>query len=191
MSINKKKLFKPGFTLLELLVVIAILGILSTIGIGSFMSSQAKSRDARRKGDLHTISQALEMYSNDHGGMYPLSHDPNVSEAIKGVPYGCGTSTNEACSWGDIFGNSNVLYMSALPQAVNGYGEYYYYSADGGSYTLYAVLENTLDKEVAIDGYYDANGDGSLDDCGGESCNYGIHSTNTSLPTPTLPPPAP
>ncbi|MCL4360231.1 type II secretion system GspH family protein [Patescibacteria group bacterium] len=40
-----------GFTLIELLIVIAILGILVRLGLASFLSSQIKSRDSRRKSD--------------------------------------------------------------------------------------------------------------------------------------------
>ncbi|MGB9706948.1 MAG: type IV pilin protein, partial [Microgenomates group bacterium] len=61
---------KFGFTLIELLVAVAILGILATVGLGSFQSSQMKGRDARRKSDLSQIQKALEMYYNDKGA-YP------------------------------------------------------------------------------------------------------------------------
>ncbi|KKR41619.1 MAG: Type II secretory pathway pseudopilin PulG-like protein, partial [Candidatus Woesebacteria bacterium GW2011_GWB1_40_12] len=56
-----------GFTLVELLVVIAILGILATIGLVTFSSSQMRGRDAQRKSDLKQISSALEIYYNDYG----------------------------------------------------------------------------------------------------------------------------
>jgi len=199
MTAIKKRLFKPGFTLIELLVVIAILGILSTIGIGAFVSSQVKSRDAKRKGDLQAISQALEMYSNDHGGLYPLSFDPTDPAAGEGEIFGCGVTLDQACAWGDEFGNNEVddldkiLYMPMLPQSVNGHGQYYYFSTTGSSYILYAPLENTLDREAAKfndeSSYYDPRGDGLIGECGGENCNYGIHSTNTSLPDPVDPSP--
>jgi len=67
---DKQKNF--GFTLMELLIVIAILGLLATIGLGSFRTSQMKGRDAQRKSDLSQIQKALEMYYNDYSG-YPAA----------------------------------------------------------------------------------------------------------------------
>lgn len=51
-----------GFTLVELLVVISIIAILAVIGITVFSNVQKGARDARRGGDLHAISLALEQY---------------------------------------------------------------------------------------------------------------------------------
>ncbi len=61
---------KSGFTLVELLVVIAIIAILSVIGITIFSGIQESARDARRRGDLHAIQTALEIYRQKNGG-YP------------------------------------------------------------------------------------------------------------------------
>ena len=61
---------KKGFTLIELLVVIAILGLLATVGLSSFRTSQLKGRDSKRKSNLSQIQKALEMYYNDYG-QYP------------------------------------------------------------------------------------------------------------------------
>jgi len=63
---------KKGFTLIEIMVVITILGVLIAMVSGSFMASQKKSRDLRRKSDLAQISKALEFYSNDNG-RYPAA----------------------------------------------------------------------------------------------------------------------
>lgn len=49
-----------GFTLVELLVVVSIIAILSVIGIAIFTNTQVDARDAKRKGDLDALAQALE-----------------------------------------------------------------------------------------------------------------------------------
>lgn len=52
-----------GFTLVELLVVISIIAILSVIGITVFSSAQKSARDARRRGDLIALKNAIVQYS--------------------------------------------------------------------------------------------------------------------------------
>lgn len=65
---------KHGFTLIELLIAIAIVGILSTIGLYAFTSSQRRTRDTQRKNDLVQVKKALEAARNDcqAGGYYPV-----------------------------------------------------------------------------------------------------------------------
>lgn len=50
-----------GFTLIELLVVIAIIAILSMIGLTVFTTIQKNARDAKRKADINSIANAIEM----------------------------------------------------------------------------------------------------------------------------------
>ena len=116
-----------GFTLIELLVVIAILGILATVGLGSFQSSQMKGRDTQRKSDLSQIQKALEMYYNDKGA-YPTSIPARGNE------------------WRDASVTGGALYMKSVPGDPKG-GDYCYES-DGTYYKLYAKLENTRDPKI-------------------------------------------
>ena len=142
---------KKGFTLIELLVVIAILGLLATIGLASFRSTQIKGRDSQRKNDLNQIQKALEMYYNDYG-QYPDS-----------LPAGGG-------NWQDAEG---TLYMKEVPQDSR-FGDYVY-SSDNVSYQLYAQLENTQDicftngicRDYGIV-------------CGTGNCNYAMSSQNVT-----------
>ena len=144
---------KKGFTLIELLVVIAILGMLATIGMGSFRSSQIKGRDAQRKSDLGQIQKALEMYYNDYG-QYPSS-----------IPAGGG-------SWQDAKG---TLYMKEVPKDPKAPTFVYVYQQKdtGVGYAVYARLENTNDpcfKTGVCKDYGIA--------CGGGNCNYAVASAN-------------
>ncbi len=56
---------KSGFTLIELLITISIIGILSTIGIVSYLTFSKNARDAKRQSDLKFIQSALEQYHAD------------------------------------------------------------------------------------------------------------------------------
>lgn len=168
---NHKKLTwlptKLGFTLLELLVVMAIIGILAGLGIGSFISAQKKSRDAKRKGDLKNVAKVLEAYLNDYGH-YPLS-------SSEGFIIGCDSGSGlVACAWGGPFSvyknGQTTTYMLKLPQDPNGFQ--YRYESDGTHYVLYARLENEKDKEIVSD---------LSVTCGSENCNYAITSSNYSL----------
>lgn len=160
---------KTGFTLIELVIVMAIIAILTAAGLSSYISSQVKGRDARRKGDLTQISRAIEIYYNDHGS-YPSAHN--------GLIVSCGDGTAD-CSWnGGPFTDANsTIYMQKLPRdpAYSSRQYYYYSDATGSLYALYAWLENTQDNAVITPAV--------STDCavaGGQDCNYGISSPNTN-----------
>lgn len=62
-----------GFTLIEILVVIAIIAILISIGMASYTTAQRQGRDAKRRGDLKSIQNALEQYYANNNSNYPLT----------------------------------------------------------------------------------------------------------------------
>lgn len=156
-TLDKDKPSKSkGFTLIELLVVMAILGILAVVGISSFRTSLAKSRDAKRKSDLEQVQRALEMYFNDHG-KYPLSTQ---------------------ITWGGIFSSdgtdAGTIYMKELPKDPSGNPEYCYRSpapspAPSVSYQIYATLENSGDSK-----YLSSKTCNSI-----SNYHYGVSSSNT------------
>lgn len=128
------------------------MGLLATIGLGSFMTSQIKARDSQRKSDLSQIQKALEMYYNDKG-QYP----PSLSVGGMGQPDAKGT-----------------LYIKQMPKDPK-FGDYYYITDVAGTYyKLYAKLENVNDPKINISGY-------SGTSCGGTPCNYGVASANVTL----------
>lgn len=174
---------KKGFTLIELLIVITIIGILASIGLNSFTSAQKKGRDARRKTHLKQLTDALESYYNDQG-QYP-------SDDGSGNLMGCGINAVELCTWGTTaFSNTTTgtVYMVETPND-GSTGQNYYYDAIAdvtlnNKFLLYARLENTQDIDVP------KNVDGDPQVYNGTSCgssilcNYGISSSNITLPTP-------
>ncbi len=158
---------------MELLIVIVLLGVLVTLGLSSFRTSQLKSRDSRRKSELRQISLALEAYMNDKG-KYP---NDDAGGKIKG----CYPDDNTVCPWGGEFKDqNNTIYMIALPADPGMYT--YYYDVLGSSnaqYQLYSRLENTQDSDVKKDASNNPQAYSGVS-CGGKLCNYGISSTNTS-----------
>lgn len=76
---------KRAFTLIELIVTIAIIGLLTSVVTVSLEKQRVFARDARRIGDVSTISIAVEGYRNAHGS-YPLPAAPLVTvDATNGV----------------------------------------------------------------------------------------------------------
>ncbi|MFH0937290.1 MAG: type II secretion system protein [Candidatus Daviesbacteria bacterium] len=59
-----------GFTLVELLVAISIVAVLATIGFTLFQTTQAQSRDGRRRMDINALSTALENHFDVNTGIY-------------------------------------------------------------------------------------------------------------------------
>lgn len=60
-----------GFTLVEILVTISIIGLLASLALVSFTSSQKQARDTQRKSDLKQYATALEGFANENGSLYP------------------------------------------------------------------------------------------------------------------------
>lgn len=161
---------KRGFTLVELLVVITIISILVSIGLGSFTTTQKKSRDAKRKAYLSQIAESLEAYYNDKG-QYPADNDAGNLMA-------CGVDAEEECTWGTSSmqnTTTGTVYIITLPQdPVAGHTYYYDANLAQTSYQLYAYLENERDPVLDLLTL-------SSPDCGTDLiCNYGISSLNTT-----------
>lgn len=62
-----------GFTLIELLVVIAIIGLLSSVILVAVYNARAKSRDAKRVGDMSRMVTAFELFNSTNKGYPPAT----------------------------------------------------------------------------------------------------------------------
>ncbi len=61
-----KNIYQKGFTLIELMIVVAILGILATLALGSFLSYQAKAKQAEMKANLGAIGEMALSYKTEY-----------------------------------------------------------------------------------------------------------------------------
>lgn len=57
--------------MIELLVVISIIGVLASIVLVSYTSSQKQARDTQRKSDIKQYQLSVESFANKNGGLYP------------------------------------------------------------------------------------------------------------------------
>ncbi len=72
---NKTLTLNPskGFTLIELLVTIAIIAIISVVAVALFGNVQSNARDGKRKAELESIANALEV-SKTSSGYQPIAN---------------------------------------------------------------------------------------------------------------------
>lgn len=117
----RKRLNTKGFTLVELLVVIAIIAILSVTAFIALGGQTVKARDAKRKEDLSTIQNALELYfvENSKFPTAPLTQGDDISS-----------------------GQVPKKYLSILPTDPGPKHRTYPYVVSGATYQVGATLEN-------------------------------------------------
>ena len=114
-----KKSAKKGFSLVELLVVITIIAILSVVAYSAVGGNTVKARDAKRKQDISTIQQALELYFVANAKYPTVLENGDVSA-----------------------GKIPKQYLSDIPLDPGTAKHSYKYVASGTVYQLGATLEN-------------------------------------------------
>ena len=161
------------------MVAMIILAILVVAGVGSYTSSQRRSRDSKKKNDLRQVTIALETYYTDKG-RYP---DGDSEGRIEG----CAPTGTTACEWGEIFqaDTNGSIYMVALPVESDSKRKYIYMTDGlGASYQIYANLENVTDTDIPKNGNDESRIFTDLDCATGTGtiyCNYGLASTNITV----------
>ncbi|MEI7620456.1 MAG: prepilin-type N-terminal cleavage/methylation domain-containing protein [Candidatus Falkowbacteria bacterium] len=124
---------KKAFTLIELLVVIAIIGILATISVLALSNARAKSRDAKRAGDMKQVQTALELFFNDKN-RYPTTEEWNTGKIYS-------TTTGVTSTYMQAIPAAPTPADGACTNAKNTIG--YTPSSDGASYSISFCLGNT------------------------------------------------
>ncbi|MBQ7529902.1 prepilin-type N-terminal cleavage/methylation domain-containing protein [bacterium] len=136
---------RKGFTLIELMIVIAIIAILAAILVPNFIRARAQGQLTSCKSNLKNMATALEMYSTDHNGQYPISGSWSASNSI-----------NRQSASGGILG----AYLKQMPTcAGSGTSSYEYTSTHNpDTYTLWCKGTNHVAAGLTDSNYpeYDA-----------------------------------
>jgi type IV pilus assembly protein PilE len=122
-------MMKKSFTLLEMLIVLGIIAVILSVLTVSFATTQKKSRDARRKGDIKAVQNSLEQYYSACNFAYPTG---NGTGAL-GAPVACG-------------GSPAVISLVPVDPKT---GLDYNYTSDG---TSFSICTNSIESEP-ITGY--------------------------------------
>ncbi len=135
---------KVAFTLIEMLIVIVIIGILAAALVPRLADIQWRARDTKRKADLSSMVNALEIYFADYGS-YPLQADNTYRASYQSQPW--------------ISELSGIMTSLPVDPINNGFGwwpaiwatghKYLYSNAPSTTkvYALSSLLENTKDPE--------------------------------------------
>ncbi|PIT94787.1 hypothetical protein COT98_02110 [Candidatus Falkowbacteria bacterium CG10_big_fil_rev_8_21_14_0_10_39_9] len=124
---------KKAFTLIELLVVIAIIGILATVSVITLSNARAKSRDAKRAGDIKQVQTALELFFNDNN-RYPTVAEWNTRQLFS-------TTTDATTTYMQIIPTAPTPAAGTCTSNQNTIS--YTPTEDGSSYYISFCLGNT------------------------------------------------
>jgi prepilin-type N-terminal cleavage/methylation domain-containing protein len=152
---------KKAFTLVELLVVVAIMGVLTVIAVSQFRTAKKKANDVARKGDLSSVSKALQMYYADYKKFPAASSQGEII-------VGSGVNT-KTIKWGEEFIDQGYIYMKTMPKEnTKGFPEYCYKTdEERKSFALFAKMENIEDKQCFLNEQKEMTYD-----CGGNTDSY-------------------
>lgn len=151
-----------GYTIIELLLVVSIIGILTAVALNvvNITLVQARSRDARRIGDIKKIQTALELYFTDYRGYPQQTTWENISLNTS-MPF-----IALSPAYTSKMPNDPLVPNSAVPRTtpsgvecfngINSYG-YYYISTScsevpcsAGRYVLGAIMETETNASNSL-----------------------------------------
>ena len=128
-----------GFTLVELLVVIGIIALLLGLALPALNEARTRAQEVADRASLSSVSTAIEVFADDHGGWYP---DSSFRPAIA-----IESELQDAC---------NVIDVGAhrLAEALFGLDRLGYTRVDNG-------VDDTDDIPDGIPDYFVSDGDNS------------------------------
>lgn len=92
-----------GFTLIEILIVIAIIGIMTAIVMVAVSSARSDGNDAKVKGQLHSVLNAIELIVSGGAGSYTPSSMASASSTCSGAMFDSASPlknlTGNSASW--------------------------------------------------------------------------------------------
>lgn len=120
-----------AFTLIEILIVISIIGILTSLAVVSYTTSQKQARDVERKSDLSQYRTALENYANTHDSFYPVYETKTLADNLCGL---------------------TLLNITSCPSDPKTPDHVYYYlsNASGTSYLLWSDSETRTTESWVV-----------------------------------------
>ncbi|KKR28619.1 MAG: hypothetical protein UT61_C0045G0005 [Candidatus Woesebacteria bacterium GW2011_GWA1_39_8] len=176
------------FSKREFFGVFIIFAVLVVITLKNLQVAERRARDAQRRSDLGSLSNAVGKYYEDFG-FFPLTTSDGSIQACRGANYdelikslSQEMSFNRqkyleglvGCEWGkaslvDLQDSSYPAYLKTIPEdPLTDEGLYYFYISDGRFYQVYAYLEG----EESEDGYTPGIVARNLS-CGEKVCNFG------------------
>lgn len=160
-----------GFSREETKVLLIIFSLLILVSIPNFVISFRRSRDAQRKADVRTITDSLNSFEKEFGGI-PLSIDGKIAACHPEVIDNGRTTVYKPCEWGvDSIGELKKIPVDPH----NSKGTKYLYLSNGKRFQLYASLEGKDEAE------YDPKIKARKLGCGIRICNFGLSSGKTPL----------
>jgi prepilin-type N-terminal cleavage/methylation domain-containing protein len=85
---------KKGFSLLEVVIVVAIIAILAAIGIPRMSRGSKGANDSALSGSLAVLRNSIDLYSAEHGGLFPTEAAINT-QLVQYTDVDGGTSTSK------------------------------------------------------------------------------------------------
>jgi prepilin-type N-terminal cleavage/methylation domain-containing protein len=71
-----------GFTMIELMIVVMVIGIIVSIVLPNYIRFAKRAKEAVVQENMHTVQLAIESFSVDQLGHYPLETDEAAVKAL-------------------------------------------------------------------------------------------------------------
>lgn len=150
-------MMRRGFTLVELLVAVAVIAVLVTIGSLNFSRARAKSRDAKRVGDLSQIRISVESnYVERNLLVYPTSIPANLNNITPPRP-----SSDAYCFYRRGDGQGFILTASTMETDQAAAGD----QTNGFEVQLGALGSDQYEEGIRIAGNSPCGSTGAVINC--------------------------